>query len=291
MLTANKLGKKYKNRWALEPLELELERGMHGLLGPNGAGKSTLMRLLAGLLVPTTGDATLHGSSVRSGSGVRRQIGYVPQTFQLFPQLTARQWLLHVAHLKRIGTRQEREAETARLLRAVHLEAKADLPARTYSNGMIKRLGIAQALVGSPQIVIVDEPAAGLDPEERVRLRNVLAELAYSSVVLFSTHVLSDVDMSCNNVIVLGGGKLRYKGQLAGLAEYAAGKLWEWEASEHEWRAIAAEQLLTARRTKDGIRCRMIADHPPNPYAQAVIPTMEDGYLTLISQLTSGAHR
>lgn len=291
MLTANNLGKKYKHTWALEPLDLELTRGMHGLLGPNGAGKSTLMRLFAGLLAPTTGDAELQGSSVRSGNQVRKQIGYVPQTFQMFPQLTARQWLLHVARLKRIGTRQEREAETTRLLRAVHLEAIADLPARNYSSGMVKRLGIAQALVGSPQIIIVDEPTSGLDPEERIRLRNVLAELAHSSVVLFSTHVLSDVDMSCNNVIVLGGGKLHYHGRLAGLADYAAGKLWEWEASEHEWRAIAGEQLLTARRTADGIRCRIIADEPPTPYARPVIPAMEDGYLALISRLTKGSIR
>ncbi|BBH24905.1 ABC transporter ATP-binding protein [Paenibacillus baekrokdamisoli] len=291
MLTANNLGKKYKHTWALEPISLTLDRGMHGLLGPNGAGKSTLMRLFAGLLVPTTGDAMLHGSSVRSGNQVRQQIGYVPQTFQMFPQLTARQWLLHVARLKNIGTKREREAEAERLLRAVQLESKADLPARSYSTGMVKRLGIAQALVGSPQIIIVDEPTAGLDPEERIRLRNVLVELAQSSVVLFSTHVLSDVDMSCRDVIVLGAGKLHYNGKLEGLAEYASGKLWEWEASEHEWRAIAQEQLLTARRTADGIRCRTIADLPPTPYAAAVVPTMEDGYLALISSLTIGTKR
>ncbi|MBW7474436.1 ATP-binding cassette domain-containing protein [Paenibacillus oenotherae] len=285
MLSATHLGKKYRGIWALEPLSLQLNQGMYGLLGPNGAGKSTLMRLLAGLLAPSTGDAVINGLSVRSGSNVRLQIGYVPQNFQMYPQLTAREWLRHVAKLKGIGTRKEQDAEVERLLHTVHLTARADRPARTYSSGMVKRLGIAQALLGSPVVVIVDEPTTGLDPEERVRLRNVLAELALSSVVLLSTHVLSDVESSCGNVIVLGNGKLHYKGRLAGLAHFAEGRLWEWEASHHEWQAIAQERLLAARKTADGVLCRVIADEPPSPYAAAAVPSMEDGYLALIGSL------
>ncbi|GGD48834.1 ATP-binding cassette domain-containing protein [Paenibacillus nasutitermitis] len=285
MLAAYNLGKKYKKNWALEPLSLEFTRGLYGLLGPNGAGKSTLMRLLAGLLAPSTGDATIRGVSVRGGVAVRRSIGYVPQTFQMYPQLTARQWLRHVSRLKNSGTRHEQDNEMERLLHAVHLEAQADRPARTYSSGMVKRLGIAQALIGNPQVVIVDEPTAGLDPEERVRLRNVLAELAHSSVVLLSTHVLSDVATSCRSVIVLGNGQLHYEGPRAGLARFADGRLWEWEASEHEWRSMSLEWLMTARRTADGIRCRAIGDRPPTPYATSATPTMEDGYMALIAGL------
>ncbi|MBW7458761.1 ATP-binding cassette domain-containing protein, partial [Paenibacillus sepulcri] len=144
MLTADHLGKKYKKSWALEPLSMEFTKGLYGLLGPNGAGKSTLMRLLAGLLAPSTGAATIRGVSVRSGVSARRHIGYVPQTFQMYPQLTARELLRHVARLKNTGTRHEQDAEVDRLLHAVHLEEQADRAARTYSSGMVKRLGIAQ---------------------------------------------------------------------------------------------------------------------------------------------------
>lgn len=291
MLSAANLGKKYRRTWALEPMSLQLSTGMHGLLGPNGAGKTTLMRLLAGLLAPSTGDAMVNGISVRSGVKARLQIGYVPQTFQMYPQLTAREWLRHVARLKGIGSRLQQESEADRLLSLVHLEEKADRPARTYSSGMIKRLGIAQALLGSPSVIIVDEPTTGLDPEERVRLRNILSELAQSSVVLLSTHVLSDVESSCSHVIVLGGGKLHYNGRLAGLAGFAEGRLWEWEASRHEWQAIAHEHLLSARKTGEGVLCRAIADEPPSPYATAAKPAMEDGYMALISSLPAERER
>lgn len=283
MLTADHLGKKYKQLWALEPLSFQLEHGIFGLLGPNGAGKSTLMRLLAGLLAPTTGDASLNGITVRDVARSRRRIGYVPQTFQLYPQLTAREWLLHAAKLKNAGTRMEQEAQVKSLIAAVHLQDKADQPVGSYSSGMIKRLGIAQALVGKPEAVIVDEPAAGLDPEERLRLRNVLAELATRATVLLSTHVLSDIEAVCGQVIVLRSGKLLYNGRLGGLSGYAEGRLWQWEASEREWRAMAQERLLSARRTADGILCRTIADYRPTPYAHAAAPTIEEGYLALIT--------
>ncbi|TYP69751.1 ATP-binding cassette domain-containing protein [Paenibacillus methanolicus] len=283
MLTADHLGKKYKQLWALEPLSFQLERGIYGLLGPNGAGKSTLMRLLAGLLAPTTGDASLHGVTVRDVSRSRRRIGYVPQTFRLYPQLTAREWLLHAAKLKNAGTRLEQETQVKRLIAAVRLEDKADQPVGSYSSGMIKRLGIAQALVGTPEAVIVDEPTAGLDPEERLRLRNVLAELAPSAIVLLSTHVLSDIEAVCGQALVLRSGKLLYNGRLGGLAGYAQGRLWQWEASEREWRAMAQERLLSARRTADGILCRTISEYPPTPYAHSAAPTMEEGYLALIT--------
>ncbi|CAH1211747.1 Vitamin B12 import ATP-binding protein BtuD [Paenibacillus plantiphilus] len=291
MLSATNLGKKYRKIWAIEPLSLQLSQGMYGLLGPNGAGKSTLMRLLAGLLAPSTGDATVNGISVRSGSKARLQIGYVPQTFRMYPQLSAREWLRHVAKLKGIGSCREQHCEADRLLSLVHLEKEADRPARTYSSGMVKRLGIAQALLGSPAVIIVDEPTTGLDPEERVRLRHVLSELAQSSVVLLSTHVLGDVESSCSDVIVLGNGKLHYNGRVAGLAQFAEGKLWEWEASHHEWQAIAQERLLAARKTSEGVLCRAIADTPPSPYATAAKPAMEDGYMALISSLSAAKGR
>jgi ABC-2 type transport system ATP-binding protein len=282
MLTATELGKQYRTGWALKPVSIELTPGMHGLLGPNGAGKSTLMRLLAGLLEPTTGSAQLGGISVTGSTALRRRIGYVPQSFEMFPQLTAREWLLHVARLKGIKGRSRRLEMVERILHDVHLETVADRSARTYSSGMIKRLGIAQALIGQPDVIIVDEPTAGLDPEERTRLRNVLAEAALTKIVLLSTHIISDIQTSCRDCLVLVRGQLRYHGGLAGLAQFAAGKVWTWEASEEEWRLSREPGLLSARKSEEGIQCRVLARHRPNKFALQAEPTTHDGYLALL---------
>jgi ABC-type multidrug transport system ATPase subunit len=246
------------------------------------------MRLLAGLLAPSSGEAEVSGIPVRD-SRAKRRIGYVPQTFQMYPQLSARQWLRHVAKLKRSGTRREQDEEVERLLRDLRLEDMADRPARVYSNGLIRRLGIAQALIGRPEAIIVDEPTAGLDPEERLRLRNVLAETAHAGIVLMSTHVLGDAAVSCRDVIVLGGGRLHYKGRPDGLADFAAGRLWEWEASGHEWRSMDRDLLLGARKTPEGMVCRAVSERPPSPFAAQVPPTMEDGYMALIADIEAEA--
>jgi len=282
MLTAAGLGKHYKNGWALRPLNLALGPGMYGLLGPNGAGKSTLMRLLAGLLAPTVGEARLDGVSVRSGAAVRRRIGYVPQTFQVYPQLTAREWLLHAAALKGIRSGKPAAEEVERTLNDVNLTEQADRPARTYSSGMVKRLGIAQALIGAPEAVIVDEPTAGLDPEERARLRNVLAEAAMTRTVLLSTHVVSDIQTSCRHVLVLDRGALLYNGSLGGLAACADGLVWTWEVSGTEWRSSREPGLLSARRTEEGVLCRVLSAVRPHTYAEPAAPTPHDGYVALI---------
>lgn len=283
MLIATNLGKQYKKRWAVEPLNLELGAGMYGLLGPNGAGKSTLMRLLAGILRPTTGSASLRGQPVLGNVAGMRQIGYVPQAFRLHPQLTAREWLMHAARIKGIPARLAPEA-VSRVLDAVHLEAAADRAAGIYSSGMAKRLGIAQALIGDPCAIIVDEPTAGLDPEERVRLRNLLAEAALERIIIMSTHIFSDVIASCRQAIVLRDGALVYKGSLPELAACAEGKVWAWEASADEWRQFAAGPgiLLSASKLPDGFLCRVLAGSQPSPFAMAVDPTSEDGYFALI---------
>ncbi|MGU3473522.1 ATP-binding cassette domain-containing protein [Paenibacillus sp. D51F] len=283
MLSVHTLGKQYKDRWALRPLSLELGKGMHGLLGPNGAGKSTLMRLLAGLLPPTTGDAMLGGSSVRDFKVNGNRIGYLPQTVRMLPQFSARKWLAHAASLQG-GSRAERMRRVEEVLEQVNLRQEADEPARSYSYGMIKRLGVAQALLGSKDLLIVDEPTAGLDPEERIRLRRVLADAAATRVVLLSTHVLGDIGASCREVIVLGEGKLLHHGSTEGLAGFAEDRTWSWEASETEWRRMPLEGLLSARRTEEGIRCRALCDRPPSPFAERVAPTLEEGYLALVSR-------
>ncbi|AJY73677.1 ATP-binding cassette domain-containing protein [Paenibacillus beijingensis] len=283
MLKVQHLGKQYDNGWALQPLDLELKRGLHGLLGPNGAGKSTLMRLLAGLLPATSGDAYLNGSSVRDFRRTSRAIGYLPQIVRVHPQLTARQWLTHAAALHGVKGKTARAETVQRILEEVNLAEEADWPSRAYSFGMIKRLCIAQALLSGSELLIVDEPTAGLDPEERLRLRSLLADAAATRIVLLSTHVLGDIQASCKNVLVLAGGRLLYHGELAGLTRFAQDRTWTWEASESEWRRMPLRGLLSARSTPDGIVCRALADKRPTPFAEPAFPTVEEGYLALIS--------
>lgn len=283
MLKVQHLGKQYKDGWALQPLDLELKPGLHGLLGPNGAGKSTLMRLLAGLLPASSGDAYLNGISIRDFRRTSRAIGYLPQIVRVHPQLSARKWLSHAAALHGVRGKKARTEAVERALEEVNLEDVADLPSRAYSFGMIKRLCIAQALLSGSELLIVDEPTAGLDPEERLRLRGLLAKAASSRIVLLSTHVMGDIRAYCNDVLVLGEGRLLYHGELGGLKRFAQDRTWTWEASQSEWRRMPLQGLLSARSTPDGIVCRALADKQPTPFAEPASPTVEEGYLALIS--------
>ncbi|WP_181438740.1 ATP-binding cassette domain-containing protein [Paenibacillus sambharensis] len=290
-LSASKLGKRYYGgEWGLRPAELHFGPGMHGLLGPNGAGKTTLMRLLAGLLRPTTGRAELDGLDVIHPRQ-RQRIGYVPQTFQMYPSLTGREWLMHRVQSspgKLFPSRRQALEQVEKILLDVNLTSQADRPARTYSTGMMKRLGIAQAMIINPDVIIVDEPTAGLDPEERLRLRNVLAEASLTRIVLLSTHILSDIEASCGSVLVLKEGTAAYQGSLAGLASFGEGKVWTWEAAQDEWRRYGPSRLMSARRTEEGFICRTLAEEPPNRYARLSEPTLEDGYMALIGLPSEG---
>jgi len=287
MLSANHLGKRYKSGWAIHPVTVAFEPGMHGLLGPNGAGKSTLLRMLAGLLTPTTGDATLGGESVRRTYRCRQRIGFVPQSFRMHEQLTAREAVCHAVRM-RGATALQASADAAASLEAVGLSAEMDQPVRAYSSGMKQRLGIAQAIASDPEVLIVDEPTAGLDPEERFRLRSVLAELSQTKAVLLSTHVLSDIGI-CEHIHVLSEGRLLFTGGKEQLAAHARGLVWHWETSESEWRRQPSDGVVAARRTAEGLECRALAASQPHPYAIETEPSMEEGYLALIG--ASARHR
>ncbi|EFM11650.1 ABC transporter related protein [Paenibacillus curdlanolyticus YK9] len=281
MLTANRLGKRYRSGWALHPISVSFGPGMHGLLGPNGAGKSTLLRMLAGLLAPTTGDAELHGLSVRHPFRSRQHIGFVPQTFRMHGQLTGLEIVKHSVMMRGAAAREAAAAAEA-ALSAVGLAEQMSWAVRSCSSGMIKRLGIAQAIACDPDVLIVDEPTAGLDPEERVRLRSVLAELSQTKAVILSTHVLSDVGI-CRDIHVLCEGRLLYSGGKEELAAHAKGQVWRWETSESEWRRQPASGIVAARRTFEGLECRALSMTMPHPYASETEPSMEEGYLALIS--------
>lgn len=294
MIEINHLYKMYrKGQLALDDVTLTIGEGMVGLLGPNGAGKTSLMRILATLIRPSSGDALINGVSLKKAEDIRAMIGYLPQQFQVYPQLTGVEFLDYVAVMKGMSDPRKRKAEIARLLEEVNLTEKAYKRIRTYSGGMRRRLGIAQALLGSPQVLIVDEPTAGLDPEERVRFRNLLTRFSLGRIVLLSTHIVADIESNCRQIAVLDQGGVRFSGDLADLQASGQGKVWEGIVEEGLFTELNPMSIVSTRRTDEGLRCRIIADSPPiGMEAETVRPTLEDGYLALLrSRQEEGAMR
>ncbi|MFD3261699.1 ABC transporter ATP-binding protein [Paenibacillus lentus] len=294
MIEINHLYKMYrKGHLALNDVNLSLSEGMVGLLGPNGAGKTSLMRILATLIRPSSGDALINGVSLKKAEDIRAMIGYLPQQFQVYPQLTGAEFLDYVAVMKGMNDSRKRKAEISRLLEEVNLAEKANKRIRTYSGGMRRRLGIAQALLGSPQVLIVDEPTAGLDPEERVRFRNLLTRFSMGRIVLLSTHIVADIESNCRQIAVLNQGGVRFSGDLAHLQAAGQGKVWEGLVEDGQFAEMDPMSIVSTRRTEEGLLCRIIAHAPPiGMEAAAVRPTLEDGYLALLrSEQEEGATR
>ncbi|HEY4391201.1 MAG TPA: ABC transporter ATP-binding protein [Paenibacillus sp.] len=278
-----------RGNWALHDVNLTITEGMVGLLGPNGAGKSTLMRILATLSTPTSGEVLIKGVPLHKAEDIRRMIGYLPQQFQVYPQLTGTEFLDYVAVMKGISDKKQRKMEIDKLLEQVNLQDKARKKIRTYSGGMKRRLGIAQALIGSPQVLIVDEPTAGLDPEERVRFRNLLTRFSLGRVVLLSTHIVADIESNCRQIAVLDQGRVRMSGELADLQSLGQGKVWEGVLTEQEYGMLDPLSVVSTRRTEEGMLCKIIANIPNvNSNMKLVNPTLEDGYLALLSDEALG---
>lgn len=210
-LCIDNITKKYQSRTVVEPISLKLTTGVYGLLGANGAGKTTLMRMLCGILQPTQGQITLAGEPVTSES-YRAMLGYLPQDFGYYPDFTGREFLLYMAALKGLSKSQARE-KSGELLEMVGLSEQARKKIKTYSGGMKQRLGIAQALLNAPRLLVLDEPTAGLDPKERVRFRDLIAEEGKSSIVLLSTHIVSDVEHIADSILMMKAGRLIYQGK------------------------------------------------------------------------------
>ena len=209
-LVLDRVSKHYQNIIAVDGVSLTLSRGVTGLLGANGAGKTTLMRLICGVMKPTEGTVTLDGIDV-SAEEYRDALGYLPQDFGYYPSFTAQDFLLYVAALKGID-KKTAQRKSAELLKRVNLENAADRRIKTFSGGMKQRLGIAQALLNDPKLLVLDEPTAGLDPKERVRFRNMIAELGKDSIVLLSTHIVSDVEQIADRILMMRGGHIIHDG-------------------------------------------------------------------------------
>lgn len=209
-LVLDRVSKQYQNIIAADRISLELGVGVSGLLGANGAGKTTLMRMICGILKPTSGSISFDGTDV-SEELYRDALGYLPQNFGYYPSFTGRDFLLYVAALKGLD-KKAAQRKSAELLKSVNLEEAADRKIRTYSGGMKQRLGIAQALLNDPKLIVLDEPTAGLDPKERVRFRNMIAELGKESVVLLSTHIVSDVEQIADRILMMRDGQIIWDG-------------------------------------------------------------------------------
>ena len=284
MIAVTRLTKTYAGDvQALRGIDLEIGTGMFGLVGPNGAGKTTFMRILAGLLRPTQGSALVLGHDVTTSAGkmaVKAALGYLPQELGLYPDLTAREFLDYIAILKGIADVPARRRQIAELLQVVGLADTADRRLKTYSGGMKRRVGIAQALLGEPQLLIVDEPTAGLDPEERVRLRNLLAETATRCTVILSTHIVEDISQSCNDLAVLHEGRIRFRGSPRDLIAQARGKVWLITTSGE--RPNAGLSVVSTLQMQDSVQYRVLGTPGDQYRSTPVEPSLEDGYIWLM---------
>ena len=275
---------------ALQGINLDVPPGMFGLLGPNGAGKTTLMRILAGLLEPTSGQVTLDGEDILADpQRVWRRLGYLPQDFGFYPQLTGEKMLAHLLELKGVEAPGGMKKLCAELLERVNLAHAAKRRVRTYSGGMRQRLGIAQAIAGNPRLIIVDEPTAGLDPEERLRFYRILAELAEDRIVLLSTHIVEDVAVLCPRFVVIRKGRL--VAQTAPHQAQAAlqGKIFEGRIAREDLEEVRERLRVTQAMLVEG-RHRVRVYEPSGVAPQGFEPvpaTLEDAYLLLMQDVTA----
>jgi len=279
---AEGLTRRYGEKTALEEVSFAVQGGICGILGPNGAGKTTLLRMLASILPPSAGRAVVGGEDVRARPNrVRRLIGYLPQEFGVYRCFSAHEFLDYMALLKGIDDRGERRRQIGEVLRRVHLDTGYQR-AGTFSGGMKQRLGIAQALLGDPPLLIVDEPTAGLDPGERASFRGLLAEVSATRTVLLSTHIVADVEETAGRIMVLGGGRLLFLGSPEKLISSCEGLVWELTAGARDLSDLRARlTVLRVERRGADVAVRLTAREKPDPAAQPCRPTLEDAYLCL----------
>lgn len=273
--------KMYKgDKTAVSGVSMRIKAGVLGLLGPNGAGKSSLLRILATITRPTSGVVTWNNQNIATNPNQLRQVlGYLPQDFGVYPHLTAPEFLSYLAAVKGLSAKAAR-ARIDELLDLVNLNEARKRPLGQYSGGMRQRVGIAQALLNDPQLLIVDEPTAGLDPEERIRFRELLGDLAGDRVVLFSTHIVSDIEAIAQDIAILAQGTLRYHGSPDELIQTAKGRVWEMVAAPEELATLREHQVVSrANRTPDGMHIRVLANKSPAAKAKLVAPDLEDAYL------------
>jgi ABC-type multidrug transport system ATPase subunit len=259
------VSKRYKNVWGLRDFSLKLTSGVWGLLGPNGAGKSTLMSILATVTNPTEGKVTWNGIDIRkSPDELRPVLGYLPQDFGVYPNLTAVEFLEYLAAIKGLDSKLARR-RIDELLQVFNLVEARNRPLGGYSGGMKQRVGLAQALLNDPKLLIVDEPTVGLDPEERVRFRNLLSDLSGDRIVILSTHIVSDVEATATEIAIISEGRLLVSAVPETLLRSVEKKVWERVIPSQDLPAIRQQYLVSnVMRRSDGVHLRIVADRKPS---------------------------
>lgn len=283
-LTITNLGKQYRaDLWGLRNFSLEIKPGILGLLGPNGAGKSTFMRMLATITKPTDGAIRWNEVDiVKSPDALRSVLGYLPQDFGVYPNLNALEFLEYMAAIKGLDAATTRK-RIDELLLLVNLKDAAKRPLGGYSGGMKQRVGIAQALLNDPQLLIVDEPTVGLDPEERVRFRNLLSDLSGERIVILSTHIVSDVEATATRIALVNRGELLREAAPEELLQELEGKVWEWTVASDDLTALKQKHIVSGTiRRSDGVQVRVVSANQPEASARSMSPNLEDAYLYFI---------
>jgi ABC-2 type transport system ATP-binding protein len=279
---------------AVDAVTLRLGNGLIGLLGPNGAGKSSLMRIAATVTRPTSGQVLFDGAdAVRRPDALRRRLGYLPQDFGVYPHLSAPEFLSYLAAVKGVGARAAR-ARISELLEILDLAGAGKRPLGAYSGGMLRRVGIAQALLTDPRVLVVDEPSAGLDPEQRVVLRNLLSDLATDRVVVLSTHIASDIESVASDIAIMAGGRLLVRGAPHDVLRLAQGQVWEATVPADTLQVLRERHVISKQvRTPAGMRVRLLGTSAPVADAVPVAPDLEDAYLAVVhgSAADAGAAR
>lgn len=279
-LKIDRVSKRYKNRTAVDGVEAVFTKGVYGLLGANGAGKTTLLRMIVGILKPTEGEIQCNGREIRSmGGAYRHLLGYLPQDFGYYPEFSGERYMRYLAELKAVPP-EIANIRIEELLEQVGLENEKKRKIKTYSGGMIRRLGIAQALLNDPEILILDEPTSGLDPKERIRFRNLLSSLGRDKLVLLSSHIVSDIEYIGEEIILMKDGRFLMKEKRDKLIERIEGKVWECLTdSEQAVRLNERYAVSNMKNENQQVNMRIVSDVKPAENAVAVTPDLEDVYL------------
>jgi ABC-2 type transport system ATP-binding protein len=278
------VSKFYGKKQALNNINLEIEKGMFGLLGRNGAGKTTLMKSIATLLSLSSGNITVCGISVNEGSKIREMIGYLPQDFSMYSNMSAYEAMDYLGVLSGLDKKSRKE-RIPEMLSKVNLNNNMKTKVKAMSGGMRRRLGIAQAILHNPKVLIVDEPTAGLDPEERVRFRNLLSEIAEDRIVILSTHIVGDIESTCENIAVMDEGKIIFKGSVIELLDKANGNIYEAKISRAEIEDIKKKYIVTnVLMMSIEANVRFIAKNKSDLFegAEETLPNVEDAYMYLM---------
>jgi len=291
-ITIHDLSKRYPSgKLALKDIDLGIPKGLFGLLGPNGAGKTTLMRILVTLLKPTSGQVKVNDLDIRKNrKEIRRQIGYLPQDFSVFAKLTVWEFMDYSACLNGILSKNQRRDRIDLLLETVGLFEARDRLTGKLSGGMKRRLGVAQTLIGDPPLLVVDEPTVGLDPEERIRFRNLLSDLSTQDrIILLSTHIVGDISSTCENIALMDLGRIIFHGPPTELVDSARGKVWTISTGYEEldsWKERFP--VISTVPSENGYELRIVAENPDTPEAVPAEPNLEDAYIHYMQKAASG---